>query len=80
MKLDMKSPVQIYSSVVIAALLILTAWGNAMAMLLFSAIAAAVWMVVPGIRGQASFGRSLLAGAIGVAIAVGLLLTLHRNQ
>lgn len=70
MKLDMKNSADVF--VVVAALLILTAWGNATAMLVFSAIALAAWIVVPAFRGQTSFRRGLLAGAVSVAVAVAI--------
>ena len=81
MKLNMSNSAQVYSAVVVAALLILTAWGNAIAMLIFSAIAAAAWIVVPDIRGQIPIRRGLLTGAVGVAVAavVACLMVLSRN-
>ena len=81
MKLNMRSTSHFYSAFVVAGLLILTAWGNAIAMLIFSAIAAAAWIVVPSIRGQTPIRRGLLAGTVGVAVAVviGCLMALSRN-
>jgi hypothetical protein len=58
---------EMFTAVVIGALLVLTAWGNAIAMLAFSAFALAVWFVVPGLRGDTSVRRWLLVGAVTVA-------------
>ena len=69
MTLNTRCPADTFSGVVVAVLLILTAWGNAIAMLIVSAIAAATWIVVPRIRGQTPIRRGVLAGGIGAAIA-----------
>jgi hypothetical protein len=72
MKLNMKDPGQVFTGVVVAALLILTAWGNATALLVFSAIGLAVWLVAPSLRGQIPLRRGLLGGVISFVVAVGI--------
>lgn len=72
MKLNMRSSAHVFSAVVVPALLLLTAWGNATAMLVFSIIASAAWILVPGIRGQSPFRRGVLSGVVSVAVAVAM--------
>jgi hypothetical protein len=82
MKLTMKYLARVLAGVVVAVLLVLTAWGNAVALLAFSAIGLAVWVAVPGLRRQIGLPRGLLAGAVSVAVACGvaILLILSRGQ
>lgn len=75
----MKNAADIFSGVVIAALVILTAWGNAIAMLVFSAVALVAWFVVPRWRGHASFTRGLLAGTISFAVGFAVAMFLSRH-
>jgi hypothetical protein len=72
MKLNMKDPGQSFMGVVIAGLVILTAWGNAIALLTFSTIGLAVWFAAPSLRRQIPFGRGLLAAVISAVLAAGI--------
>ena len=72
MKLRMKDPADLFAAVVVAALLVLTAWGNAIALLAFSAIALVVLLAARNLRGKLGSSRGRLVFAIGVAMAVGI--------
>jgi hypothetical protein len=53
----MRNAAGIFSAVVISGFLILSAWGNATAMLIFSIIAMAAGLAIPSFRGETSIRR-----------------------
>jgi hypothetical protein len=72
MKRNIKDPESAFVVVVVAVLLILTAWGSAIGLLVFSAVALAVWLLVPRLRGQIELRRGIVVGAVSVAVAIGI--------
>ncbi len=67
----------VFSAVVIAAFLILTAWGNATAMLVVSAIGLIVGILL--FRGRTR-RRGLLAAALGVAVAAAIPIVISLSR
>jgi len=59
---------EVFTSVVLAALLILTAWGSAFAMLVFSATALLAVIALPCLRGRLPPRDGLLVGLLGAAV------------
>lgn len=80
MRINTKEPQHIFTAVVFAALLILTALGNAIALLVFSVVALISWLAVPKLRGQVPFRRSLVAGLVSFAVAVGVAVVLFLSR
>jgi len=72
-----------FAGMVIACFLILTAWGNAIAMLVFSLVAMAAWFMLPETPdgGESTDHRSLLLLAIAAigAFFVAFLLTIMHS-
>lgn len=60
-----------FASITIACFLILLAWGNAIAMLVFSLAALAAWFLLPQTRegGEATEHRGLLVMVIAAIVA-----------
>ena len=62
----------VFAAAVLAIFLILTALGNAMAILVFSVLALIAWLAVPRFRGKVPLVRGLVAGGLSFTIAVTL--------
>lgn len=72
MTLNVKHPGAVYPIAAIAALLILTALDNAIAMLAFSAIVMAVWSFALCFKQRDSMRLELVATAVGLALVVAI--------
>lgn len=72
MKLNPNGAADVLAIMIIGALLVLTAWGNAAAMLIFSAIGLLAGFIVPRLKGTSSLHHHLLAATIGATVAVAI--------
>lgn len=67
-----KPAADMFLSAVVVSLLLLTAWGNAIAMLIFSVVAIAVWFSIPRLRKQTPVRHTLLMMAVSISIAMAI--------
>lgn len=72
MTLNLKHPAKFLPVAVVAALLALTALGNAIAMFAFSVIALAIWSVALCFKRPRSMSLELVAGAVCLAVVVAI--------
>jgi hypothetical protein len=64
-----------FTKLVVLALFVVMAWGNALAMLVYAFVSLAAWFSLPYIRDEeAQVHRVLLTGVIAAALAAGIVI------
>lgn len=80
MNFKAQQPDHVFAALVLTTFLVLTALGNAIALLIFSVIALALWLAVPPLRGKVPFSRGLVTGVGSFVIAIAVAYWLNRSH